>query len=1271
MVQFGLHDTGFAAGVGQEFNRLKTTIMVVTPSYNAAETIDRTIVSVVTQAGDFDLVYHVQDGGSTDKTVSILEAWQKKVADELFPCFCRSIKFTFSSGKDAGLYDAIAKGFATHPAAEDDWLGWINADDLLLPGTCALLAGIDATPSQRHIKWIGGTSGVLKDEVVIASESRPLASAILKEGLCEGQHWSFLQQEGVFFRSRVWRSIDIAHEFRNYRYAGDWNLWRCMAQKFRFFQADRPLGLFRVRAGQISQENRVEYEAEISAALPPGRRLAALRRMSQTKPERSVLTYSWPSGEIGFRVEDLCADAATWLERRIGPRHEGDWQFPAVTERRAAEEVWASFPATSDTVYFSFPWATLIDHIHNRVDTSRLMKALKDAAARRRPATRVMTVCQHVRMMAYRELFEIAGVTDIYWSHATKGNKIWPGLRAITLHPFPLFPVQVPDAVAFTNDERRPLLYTFVGAAANTWYLSQARSIIIDELSNDPRGVVIGRSDWHYDRIVYDHQVRKTEASIDNLVNKDASAEFRALLCDSTFALCPSGSGPNSIRLWEAIGAGSIPVILADTYAPPGDPALWKQAVVFCAEDMEAIRALPDELEAIAKDPAQLAAKRQGLRQLWSLYGPSNFINDLRVDMFAHASAALAGRNDDKPKGEPKRRLKVGFIGRHAHRTPLSYNAYRPFFRNHVDVVRDLEQADIILSGFDIDFRENIEELGRIKAKRPAVKFAVISEEPLWDTIWAVGFQDKMVRIQEKGVSLDYAALNHFTSDIFKFRDIPYFLTTQDTYAARYNYYISRNAKLTPDEILQHWRTVPVPAAFYCEKRTDPRYAKKLPEASAIGLSIYRSEVAAAVGLAGTVRVGQGWSERVKRQALADWHLDKLTALDRQAFVVSALENTHQTHYVTEKMFDAFCVQGLPLYYAAKDHAIHRILKGGFVNLFGKTAAEAASMVAQLKPTSELATAWCATQQNLAGLFSDPSLLACERQRVADSVADALGKVVDGSWADASVQAPVATKQAAPVPGSAPADVQPAAIGKAPVGQAATTAPAGPPAAAAPAAAAAKQAMTPAASAPKPAPANLRPAAAQVAPAAPVGKAPAAAKQAAAPTRAASAAKPEAVAPPPLPKGNPAPPSLPARSHAAPGAKQARIVWDDCWGIGAAEGPFPHWRIPRPVRWVVDRSTTLKFTSSDRGRVSLCFRYRCDLADQVARVSVNGRSAKDVKFPQAWEFTDIDFPLDFAEGENTVKLEFSSAVQETSGNRRQLVLLLEDARAVFLVSEPA
>lgn len=98
---------------------------VVTVSFNAHETIERTIASVDRQRGEgFAIQYIVIDGGSTDGTQDIL----RNHSDQIDHCV---------SEPDEGLYDAMNKGIEV---AEGDWIGIINSDDWYVPGAVKAVA---------------------------------------------------------------------------------------------------------------------------------------------------------------------------------------------------------------------------------------------------------------------------------------------------------------------------------------------------------------------------------------------------------------------------------------------------------------------------------------------------------------------------------------------------------------------------------------------------------------------------------------------------------------------------------------------------------------------------------------------------------------------------------------------------------------------------------------------------------------------------------------------------------------------------------------------------------------------------------------------------------------------------------------------------------------------------------------------------------------------------------------------------------------------------
>jgi len=322
--------------------------------------------------------------------------------------------------------------------------------------------------------------------------------------------------------------------------------------------------------------------------------------------------------------------------------HDADWQHPAITEQHAFARMQAILPAEPglyDTVYLAFPFATLVDllaHVGPRDTRTRALQERLDALkAQLAPYARVVTVAQHIRVRQFARLFAQAGVTDLFWSHRVTGETAFPDAPGVRLHPFPLYPVQQVPRGAEDVDRARPVLFSFVGVRSLKNYLTRSRDMIIDLLGRDPRGHVADRDAWHYQKTVYEAQVlARADAALPDLVNDGHSEDFRQVMDRSVFSLCPSGSGPNSIRLWEAMLNGSIPVILADTWAPPGadDPAvaaLWARATLRVPETAAAIAALPMQLEAIAADRVLLRQKRLALADLARRYGPEGFVPDV------------------------------------------------------------------------------------------------------------------------------------------------------------------------------------------------------------------------------------------------------------------------------------------------------------------------------------------------------------------------------------------------------------------------------------------------------------------------------------------------------------------------------------------------------------------------------------------------------------------------------------------------------------------
>ncbi|SOC06871.1 exostosin domain-containing protein [Rhodobacter maris] len=1138
---------------------MSKTIFITTPCLNMAKTIDRTIQSVVSQAGDFFIRYHIQDGGSDDGTLDRLGWWQRHIGSPEFVKHCLGIEFSYLSEPDTGMYDALCKGFANMEIPPDAFMTWINGDDLLTQGSCAFIDNLAAQFNKEQVSWVGGATSVFRGNRPMVLFDNPIPRDALRLGLCEGQHWNFLQQEGTYFRKWLWSAVTPEKSIAPMRLAGDWNLWRLFSAKAALVQTKVALATFRITDDQLSSRQREKYIAEIDAIVPEAKRRAGLERLTK-QADLSRRTLKVTYADAGLTVQDEGCNGQLKVnaekifgkdksaaipgnggkvsivfqgvapEAEVSPSdyitlrdnifaHDRDWQFPAITEQRAFHQLRACNCVPEGVTYVAYPWANLIDKLQTKSSDAHIYLAkFHDFCEMLPKDTTRVTVCQHIKMKEFLDLFETAGIAHVFWSHATHddlaSSEMLSDRATLSIHPFPLFPVQIPDLSEQMEIAQRPFLFSFIGARSNQYYLTQARTHILEQLHNHPRGLIIGRDTWHYNKVVYELQIRPgaTTTAAEDLVNKSHSDQFRISLAQSVFSLCPSGSGPNSIRLWESLGAGAIPVILADTYAPPGDPALWKAAAVFCAETREAIAALPARLEEIAADPERLRAMRHAGAQLWLLYGPHSFVYDVQKlmlelgqgresgapplpadagdriapvaprqmsgalcdllverlqrksamsreeaqgllracsgELLVAGTAQLARFSDaTSPLGQMLGRARqvlppgdavlvhfrevlahvqcaamapgavsatstlpalsspalapaagpapgpnICFIGEHSHRTPLSYPAFQAAARERMSVVADPARADVIMTGFNIDLRNDAARFEAIAKRNPAAKIMVISEEPLWDSSWSGGFTDTKRKTVCGETELAYTFLNHSNSRIFEFERIPYFLLTSDDLLTRFTTLIARNLRFTARDLLSRWQNAPIPAAFVAEKREGEKYALAFPAQEVWGLSSFRSEVAAHLAdLPGVHIEGKGWVNAARRQDLPDWHLDKLARLDGRVRVMSSYENTHQKHYISEKIFDAFVIGGVPTYYASPSHSIHRLVpEACMINSFGLSAPKAAARVRTFEPDLLCAEAWLDAARQLQARCGDTRAIRAERRRITDAVLEAI-----------------------------------------------------------------------------------------------------------------------------------------------------------------------------------------------------------------------------------------------------------------------------------------
>jgi len=298
--------------------------VIVTPSYDLEAYIEQTILSVISQAGDFTLHYHIQDGGSKDGTAAILEKWKVWLDAGAFPLFCRGVDFSYDIDQDEGMYDAINKGFSKILTAADSCLmTWINADDIMPAGSLAAVCSfLDHMPSAS---FLGGRTTLMSENGFIAAtyDPQPRLRSDIIDGHYSGGEDGYLQQEGIFWRSELWK--DIGGLDSRLRLAGDFDLWMRMAAHAEYYPLDTITGIHRKRAGQLSSGFQA-YNNEVKTILK--------RKKSQLfLPQDLLGHYAYDLQQKSWDRKEAITERS--MERLSVNTFEGSLEFARDCYRRA------------------------------------------------------------------------------------------------------------------------------------------------------------------------------------------------------------------------------------------------------------------------------------------------------------------------------------------------------------------------------------------------------------------------------------------------------------------------------------------------------------------------------------------------------------------------------------------------------------------------------------------------------------------------------------------------------------------------------------------------------------------------------------------------------------------------------------------------------------------------------------------------------------------------------------------------------------------------
>ena len=202
-------------------------ISIVTAVLNRAPTIGAALASVSAQTHD-RLEHIVQDGGSNDGTIRVLQDW------------CGTPRVNWKSQPDQGLYDALNRGIAR---CDGDVIGVLHSDDVFADRT--VLADVAQALNTRDV------DGVYGDLEMIGANGRVLCHWRAGPFHPARMRWGWAPPHPtLFLRSDVFNRLGMYDP--TYRISGDYDAMLRWIWTGKIKLAYLPRVLVRMRYGGAS-----------------------------------------------------------------------------------------------------------------------------------------------------------------------------------------------------------------------------------------------------------------------------------------------------------------------------------------------------------------------------------------------------------------------------------------------------------------------------------------------------------------------------------------------------------------------------------------------------------------------------------------------------------------------------------------------------------------------------------------------------------------------------------------------------------------------------------------------------------------------------------------------------------------------------------------------------------------------------------------------------------------------------------------------------------
>ena len=243
------------------------------------------------------------------------------------------------------------------------------------------------------------------------------------------------------------------------------------------------------------------------------------------------------------------------------------------TEATAFQQL-QSAPLKADVNYLAAPWSVLLNQ------ERRQLKSV--------PRIRLdggFTICQHIDFERIIPVCRDLGLDTLFTPHVPRGFGVSDHDRRRIRHgmmkalaqasglasrvalqriqaPFRVLPF--PHlSVHGVQPANKSIWYSFIGC--NT----HATRTVLFQLPVHRQALVQERRVWHF--------------QANDRLQRLFKREYQHVLARTRFSLCPRGTGPSTLRFWESLQAGAIPVLISDDMQLPAGVD-WQRCIVRVAE---------------------------------------------------------------------------------------------------------------------------------------------------------------------------------------------------------------------------------------------------------------------------------------------------------------------------------------------------------------------------------------------------------------------------------------------------------------------------------------------------------------------------------------------------------------------------------------------------------------------------------------------------------------------------------------------------------------